>query len=49
MKKIDVVKLANIAGVALSLAGTVISTWAQTKDTKGTIANLVDEALKNKK
>lgn len=43
--KINVVKVANIAGVALSIGATLVSAWAGQKSTEETIAKQVAEAL----
>lgn len=43
--KINIVKVANIAGLALSIGATVVSAWAGQKNTEETIAKKVAEAL----
>lgn len=43
--KINIVKVASIAGTVLGIAGTLISGWAGQKSTKETIAKQVAEAL----
>lgn len=46
MKKVNVnVQVVNLAGMALGLAGTLLTGWAQTKNTKVEIAKQVEEAL----
>jgi len=43
--KINIVKVASIAGTVLGIAGTLISGWAGNKATKEAIAKQVAEAL----
>ena len=45
--KINIVKVANIAGVALSVASTLIGAWAGQKAMDDTIAKKVADALAN--
>ncbi len=45
--KINIVKVANIAGVALSIGSTLLGAWAGQKSTEETIAKKVAEALAN--
>jgi hypothetical protein len=43
--KINVVKVANIAGTVLGIAGTLLTGWAGQKAAKETIAKQVAEAV----
>ena len=43
--KINIVKVANIAGTVLGIAGTLLTGWAGQKAAKETIAKQVAEAL----
>ena len=45
MKKIDVVKVAEIGGLALSVIGTIVSAWAGGKKNERTIAKLVEKTV----
>lgn len=45
--KINIVKVANIVGVALSVGATLVSAWAGQKSTEETIEKKVLEALAN--
>ena len=45
--KINMVKVANIAGVALSIGATLLGAWSGQKSTEETIAKKVAEALAN--
>lgn len=49
MLNVNLVKVATVAGSVLSLAGTAISAWANSKVTEEKIAKQVEEALKNLK
>lgn len=44
---INIVKVANIAGTVLGIAGTLLTGWAGQKTAKETIAKQVAEALAN--
>lgn len=46
MKKFDVVKVAKIGGLLLSVGGMVISSWVGGKENEQTLQKLVDERLK---
>ena len=43
--KINIVKVASIAGTVLGLAGTLISSWAGQQSTKAEIAKQVADAF----
>lgn len=43
--KIDIVKVANIAGMALGFAGTILTSWAGHKTMKANIAKEVAKTL----
>lgn len=43
--KMNIVKVANIVGVALSIGSTLVGAWAGQKSTEETIAKKVAEAL----
>lgn len=43
--KIDIVKVANVVGMGLGFAGTIVSAWAGNKAMKANIANQVAKAL----
>lgn len=43
--KINIVKVANVAGMVLGIAGTLVSAWAGKKTMDETVANKVAEAL----
>ena len=43
--KINIVKVANIAGAALSIGATLIGAWAGQKSMEETVAKKVAEAL----
>jgi hypothetical protein len=45
--KINLVKVANITGVALSIGATLLGAWSGQKSTEETIAKKVAEALAN--
>lgn len=45
--KINIVKVASIAGTVLGIAGTLISGWAGQKTMQDTVAKQVAEALGN--
>ncbi len=45
--KINIVKVVNIAGTVLGIAGTLLTGWAGQKSAKETIAKQVAEALAN--
>lgn len=49
MKKIDTVKLISIGATVLGLAATVVSNWVSDKKLEETVAEKVNEALKNQK
>lgn len=44
--KIDVVKLAKIAGMILTVAGTVVTGWVGTKENEKTLEKLVEDHFK---
>lgn len=46
--KIDIVKVANIVGMGLGFAGTIVSAWAGNKAMKANIAKEVAKALADK-
>lgn len=46
MKKIEMVNVAKIAGVAIGLAATLLSNYTQQKEMRETIKKEVNEALK---
>ena len=43
----NIVKIANIAGTVLGIAGTLLSGWASQQTAKDTIAKQVADALAN--
>ena len=45
MKKIDVVKVVKWVGLALTVGGTVASSWSSDKENAKTLEKLVDERL----
>jgi hypothetical protein len=45
--KINIVKVANVAGAALGVVGTLLSAWAGHKSMQETVAKQVAEALAN--
>lgn len=47
--KIDMVKVATIGGLVLSLAGSVAATWANTQKMNNTIIKEVEKAVENLK
>lgn len=47
MPKIDMVKVATIGGMVLSLAGTVVAGWASTQKMNDTIVKEVQKAVDN--
>lgn len=49
MKKIDMVNVARIGGLLLTIGGTIIGSWVGKKETESTLQKLVDERLKEKK
>lgn len=46
MNKINVVKVAKIGGMLLSIGGMIISSWVGSKENEQTLQKLVDERLK---
>lgn len=46
MKKFDVVKVAKIGGMLLSIGGMVVSSWVGSKENEQTLQKIVDERLK---
>ena len=46
MKKFDIVKVARIGGMLLSIGGMVVSSWVGSKENEQTLQKLVDERLK---
>lgn len=47
MKKINLVQVITVVGTAMSLVGTLCSSWAGEQKMKDTIQEKVDEALRN--
>jgi len=47
--KIDMVKVATIGGMVLSLAGTIAASWASTQKMNETITKEVEKAVENLK
>ena len=45
MKNLDMVKIAKIGGLLLTIGGTIISSWVGTKENESTLQKLVDERL----
>lgn len=45
MNKINVVKVAKIGGMILSIGGMIISSWVGSKENEQTLQKLVDERL----
>lgn len=48
MKKVDIVKVLGLVGMALGGIATLIGNWAQEKTTERMIEEKVNEALANK-
>lgn len=48
LSKFDVVKVVKVAGMVLSVAGTVATGWAGSKENKRTIEEMVVKHLENK-
>ena len=45
--KIDVIKIVKIAGLVLSVAGTVATGWAGSKENERTLGKLVEDRFKD--
>lgn len=48
MNKINVVKVAKIGGMLLSIGGMIIASWVGSKENEQVLQKLVDERLQNK-
>ena len=48
MNKINVVKVAKIEGMLLSIGGMIIASWVGSKENEQVLQKLVDERLQNK-
>ena len=48
-KNVDVLKIARIGGVVLSVGSMLVSSWVSNKEQEKTLKKLVDERLKNEK
>lgn len=46
-KKVDLIKVAGVAGTLLSVGATLLSSWHNEKNTEQLIEKKVQEALKN--
>lgn len=47
--KINVIKVISLAGTALGVVGTLVTSWAEDKKLDNKVAEAVAEALKNNK
>lgn len=45
MKKFDMVNVAKIGGLLLTIGGTIVASWVGKKETESTLEKLVDERL----
>ena len=45
MKKFDMVNVAKIGGLLLTIGGTIVASWVGKKETESTLQKLVDERL----
>lgn len=48
MKKPDIITIVKIAGVVLTIGGTIASAWSGSKETERTLEKLVAERLASK-
>lgn len=46
MNKINIVKVAKIGGMLLTIGGTIVTAWVGSKENEQTLQKLVDERLK---
>lgn len=46
MNKLNIVKVAKIGGMLLSIGGMVVSSWVGSKENEQTLQKIVDERLK---